>query len=352
MPDFHMIRGYRNLTGNHCGSTAMRNLLQHYCDLDLSEEEVLGLGSGVHFVLVENEEFEPGVFLAGRGLTMEQDVAAALDIDYREQVTLDDDEAWELVRAEVLEDRPTMLTGDIFYLDFRDYTVHFPSHRFVLLGFDDAKRTAFVADRVDPDPQPCSYQALRESRNPSDFISTFNMWGKFFGTRVGRSREEAYADALQRSSRRMLGKDDSANDFVAALASGKRVEVSLGLQGMQKLLHQLPSWPHRKDADFVASYASRSIEKFGTGGGNFRNMYTEFMRRAHSRVPELVDNTLPELMAQSSAQWTELSSHFADLAKRGLEAADEFSRNSSQTLSRIIELETRIFESIGARTGI
>ena len=74
MPDFHMIRGYQNLTGNHCGSTAMRNLLQHYCGLDLSEEEVLGLGSGVHFVLVENEEFEPGVFLAGRGLTMEQDV--------------------------------------------------------------------------------------------------------------------------------------------------------------------------------------------------------------------------------------------------------------------------------------
>ncbi len=38
-----MISDYRH----HCGSTAMRNLLFYYHDLDLSEAFTFGLGSGI-----------------------------------------------------------------------------------------------------------------------------------------------------------------------------------------------------------------------------------------------------------------------------------------------------------------
>ena len=50
-----LITGYRNLTGRHCGSTAMRNLVFHYCGLALTEEEVFGLGSGLDFLLIRND---------------------------------------------------------------------------------------------------------------------------------------------------------------------------------------------------------------------------------------------------------------------------------------------------------
>jgi len=56
-----MIEGYENRTGEHCGSIAMRNLLQHYCHLDLSESLIFG-----------------------RSASMEADVADTLGVDYVE----------------------------------------------------------------------------------------------------------------------------------------------------------------------------------------------------------------------------------------------------------------------------
>ena len=42
-----MIQNYRSYPGEHCGSVAMRGLLAHYCDLELPESVVFGLGAGV-----------------------------------------------------------------------------------------------------------------------------------------------------------------------------------------------------------------------------------------------------------------------------------------------------------------
>jgi len=55
----HLIESYRNLPGEHCGSTAMRNLLNHYCALDIAEEVAFGLGSGLDFFLIEGKGVDP-----------------------------------------------------------------------------------------------------------------------------------------------------------------------------------------------------------------------------------------------------------------------------------------------------
>ena len=104
---------------------------------------------------------------------------------------------------------PPCFSGDCHYLDYRGFEGHFPSHRFVLVGFDDDASSAFVMDRLSPEPQECSYESLALSRNPPDFISTYNLWGKFHETSVGHSLEEAFASALGRSAMRMLGEDRS-----------------------------------------------------------------------------------------------------------------------------------------------
>jgi len=89
---------------------------------------------------------DPKIGVFGRTGSMEYDVGRALGIDYREQPEADDEAAWQIVREEVLAGRPTMLSGDILYLDYREYKVHFPAHRFVLLGFDDESEKAFIAE--------------------------------------------------------------------------------------------------------------------------------------------------------------------------------------------------------------
>jgi hypothetical protein len=344
-----LIEDYRNLPGEHCGSTAMRNLLHHYCGLELTEEVVFGLGAGLDFLYFSSARFSPSVFTFGRSVTLEQDLAATLGVDYREQVEPDDDAAWQQVRQEVTEGRPTMLSGDAFYLDYRDFKVHFPAHRFVLVGFDDDEGIAMIADRLDPEPQPCSYRALRLSRNPPEFISTFNLWGKFVGVEVRNSLDEACRSALTLNARRMLEGDPATTEGLRAVTGDPAAEVASGLEGLAAFLRDLPEWEHREERPLLARYASDCIEKFGTGGGNFRTMYAEFLAQARAAVPDLVPEAAAEQALHASKHWTELAAHLADLAEDGGEAA---SFRAARSLGRILDLETRMFESIAEKVSL
>lgn len=332
-----------SIPGEHCGSTAMRNLLAHYVGLELSEAMVFGLGSGVDFLYLESTELTPRVFCGGRSATLEQDVASALGVDYREEVELDDARAFELVRDEVLAGRPTMLSGDAFYLDYRDFKVHFPAHRFVLVGLDDDAEAAWVVDRLAPEPQRCSYAALRLSRNPPDFISTYNLWGKFHGTTCERSLEEACTLALAQSARRMLGEDRSQAERIAALGAQRKLRVETGLRGLERFAAQLPSWAESADGPALARYTSACIEKFGTGGGMFRQLFASFLREAQRVIPQRVPAGLAELATASAERWTELAGELGTLAANG-SAPAAFA--AADSVKAILELERNLFETV------
>jgi hypothetical protein len=336
-----LIDEYKSFPGEHCGSVAMRGLLHHYCSLDLPESAVFGLGSGASSVYLSGGGLDPSAMIFGRTMNMEQDLATNLQVDYREREESDDDEAWQIAREEVLAGRPTMLTGDIFYLDYREYTVHFPASRFVLLGFDDEKQVVYVADRVDPEPQACSYGALRKSRNPRGFFSTYNLWGRFEDTAIRHSLEEACARAIDKAARRMLGR---AADEVPALPD-PAMRVTQGLAALEVFAKQLELWPHREDCEGLASYTSQCLEKWGNGGGNFRNLYAAFLREARELAPALVDAEAPALASRASQQWTLLSSHLWELGKT--RSADALA-GCRRALDELRSLETQLFERLAA----
>ncbi len=345
----HLIDNYRNLPGDHCGSTAMRNLLFHYCDLDLAEEVVFGLGSGIDFFYIEGKGVDPAVLTFGRSITMEADVGLALSIDYREAPDADDARAWSQVRQEVLQGWPTMLSGDVFYLDYREFKVHFPSHRFVLLGFDDESEVAYLADRIGPEPEACSYAALARSRNPSDAISTFNLWGKFHNTVPGRSLGEACELALGKSAQRMLGDDPSQSQLLTAVTGGDGLRVATGLAGLMELSRNIPGWAEREDCRWITSYASRCMETFGTGGGNFRTLYSRYLGWAREVRPDLVDEHLIELAASSARRWTELASLLTSGGKNREDRATW--QEASRVAGTIAGLESELFEKLGEKTA-
>ena len=66
-----MVPGYRHVPGNHCGSTALRNVLAYH-GLELSEEMALGLGAGVSFYYVVLEDSSPSRITNGRTARLEE----------------------------------------------------------------------------------------------------------------------------------------------------------------------------------------------------------------------------------------------------------------------------------------
>lgn len=335
-----LIDDYCNLPGEHCGSSAMRNLLHYYCGLDLDEPAVFGLGAGIDAMYIKDDKIDPAAVIFGRSITMEADVAEALGIDYREQPEPDNEKAWKDVRQEVASGRPTMLTGDVFFLDYRKFKYRFPAHRFVLVGFDDEKEIAYLADRIDPEPQPCSYAALTESRNPTSGISTINLWGKFFDPKRTHSMKDAVSGALSKAGNRMTGRDNSQAELFAAVA-GNRTSVATGIDGLRSFADDLVSWSDRKDAALLATYASQCIEKFGSGGGNFRRLYTGFLDWASGIVPHRVRRHHVELAQASAEQWTLLADRL-DAASKEPENKNHWTA-CADPAARIIDIESELF---------
>ncbi len=317
----------------------MRNLLFHYCALDLSEEVVFGLGSGIDLLFLEDDNTTPSPMVFGRSITMESDVALALGLDYREVPEPDNVKAWASVRDEVKAGRPTMLCGDSFYLDYRDFKVHFPSHRYVLLGFDDDKEQAYVADRIEPEVQNCSYEALALSRNPPDFISTYNLWGRFHSTEAKNSLPEAFAIALDRTVGRMLG-DDVTQLQVLQMLSPPGAQISVGLDGLRRYVEALPTWRERDDRSQLLDFVWQSHEKYGTGGGNFRGLFAGFLREAREHLPHRVPIEAVGQAERSADLWSKLACSLETVA------TDDRWTHCLGTLSLIYDVESRLFEML------
>lgn len=342
-----LIDNYRNLTAEHCGSGAMRNLLFHYGQLELDEAVVFGLGSGIDCLLFDTPGASPPFALFGRSVTMEQDLAIALGIDYRETIEVDNELAWEQVRQEIIAGQPTLLSGDIYYLDYRNFKVHFPGHRFVLLGFDDEKGEVYIADRTEQETQVCSMDALRLSRNPPEGISTSNQWGKFHAGTPRHSLAEACGIALKKTLARMQGRDTSQIELLQFGADEAPTTVAAGLDGIAQLARKMPAWRARDDASAHAAYMHSIIHKFGTGGALFRNLQAGFLHWARQQRPDLVSTDCVRLAQQSAQHWTQVSDSMESLSA----CSDDIARwqIATQQVLAALETETTLYQQLAEK---
>lgn len=339
-----LITEYRNHPGEHCGSVAMRGLLEHYCGLELPEPVVFGISAGLSTGIIEFPDYEPPIMLAGRTLSLETSLADVLQLEYTEQTQEDDDKAWEEVRAEVLAGRPTMLSGDILYLDYREYKVHFPGHRFVLLGFDDESEKAFIADRINVEPEKCSYGALRTSRNPPVGMSPPNLWGRFHGGAVGRSLRDAVALSIERVAADMLNPQSMLPE--GAPAAGMPPGARFGVEAVDYLAQALPGWAERDDAVAVAAFNASCVEKFGNGGGFFRRLYAGFLAWGEAEHPDLVPSGTAELATRAADGWTALSTELYHASKE--EGARARFDAAGRHAEKIASVERELFERLAA----
>jgi len=142
----------------------------------------------------------------------------------------------------------------------------------------------------------------------------------------------------------MLGTDTSQTDILRVLNHGASTEISSGLAALRMWHESLPSWRDRADARALATFSSNTIEKYGTGGANFRVLYAGFLRRARMVVPRLVSERMVELMDRSTAAWNALGASLAAIAAGSTN--DEW-RPAHAALGEVVATETELFERLG-----
>jgi hypothetical protein len=261
-----MVPGYRHVPGHHCGSTALRNLLGFH-GVEISEEMAFGLGAGACFYYVVLDEHSPTRFTNGRAARLEENFLELTEVPLRLRTDADPDASWEMAKGDIDDGRPTLLLTDLYYLDHYGRSAHFPGHAVVLAGYDD--ELAWLSDTAFEDLQTTSLESLREARHSKQPI--FPLEGHVVDFPEGEELDEAdlrahAPKAIERAAQEML--EPAMGDFQ-------------GLPALRRFAAEVGDWPEAaEDWQWCARFLYQVIERRGTGGGNFRRMYSRFLEEA------------------------------------------------------------------------
>ena len=316
-----LVLGYRHVPGNHCGSTALRNLLGYH-GVELSEEMALGLGAGACFYYVALEGQSPSRFTNGRTARLEDEFVELTGAPLELRTFEDEDASWEAARAAVESGRPPLLLTDLYYLDHYGRSAHFPGHAVVLAGFDD--EVAYLSDTGFEELQETTLASLREARHAQHPV--FSLAGHMFvadGDVTSFEPRAAAPAAIARAAERMM--EPPLGEYE-------------GLPALRRFATEVGAWPEAADDwQWCARFCYQTIERRGTGGGNFRAMYARFLEEAGSPHAALA--------ATASERWTVLAAELQAASDEDEPSADRWA--SVEVAARgVLEAEERLWPAL------
>jgi hypothetical protein len=320
-----MVPGYRHVPGNHCGSTALRNLLAFH-GAEISEEMALGLGAGACFYYIVIDGQSPSRFTNGRTSRLEEEFVALTGAPLRLDTDDDPAGAWEMARDVVDDGRPAILLTDLYHLDHYGRSAHFPGHAVVLAGYDD--EVAYLSDTGFEELQTTKLENLALARHEGNPI--FPLAGHMLHVPQGDG----------------LGDLDASASRAVARAAERMIEPPLGdfegLPALRRFAADVGEWPEATaDWQWCARFNYQVIERRGTGGGNFRLMYSRFL--------EEVGSPQAGVAAQAAAGWTALAEAL-HAASEADEPEPELWSAVGERAAGVLETEERLWPELAAST--
>jgi hypothetical protein len=309
--------------GHHCGSTALRNLLAFH-GTAISEELAFGLGAGAGFYYLVSDEMSPTRFTNGRTGRLEEQFLELTGAPLRLRTDPDPDVAWRHARETVDDGRPVLLITDLFHLDHYGNSAHFPGHAVVLAGYDDSY--AYVSDTGFDGLQRTSLEGLERARHEQHpFYPLAGHMVDVPGAAPTREELlEAAPAAIGRAARRML--EPELGEFE-------------GLPALRRLASDVGAWPEAaSDWRWCARFNYQVIERRGTGGSNFRALYSRFLSEV-GREPEAA------LAAAAAAAWTELADRFFAASEAEEPEAEAWQRIAAAAAA-VLDDEERLWAAL------
>lgn len=275
----------------HCETTALGVLLRHQ-GLDLSEPMLFGLGSGLSFIYWDSKGMG-FPFLGGRVKPFEltRNLAATLGLELLVAETTSPRKAWQNVTAPIDAGRPVGLQLDSYHLDYFSTKVHFGGHVVAMYGYD--QQSAFL---VDTEPQGGtvstsldSLAGARAERGPM--------------TAKHRSFTIAAPSGLTSPQDRIIPAIKTCAD-----AFLNPPIANLGHRGIEKTAEQVPKWLRRSaNPREDLPQAAALMERAGTGGALFRNLYRDFLAECAQQIDDSHLRTGHSLYAEAATLWTQVA---------------------------------------------
>ncbi|MER6982916.1 BtrH N-terminal domain-containing protein [Streptomyces carpinensis] len=287
----------------HCETTALGVLLRHQ-GIDLSEPMLFGLGSGLSFIYWDSKNMG-FPFLGGRvkPFDLTRNLATRLGLELLVQETTSPRRAWEHVVAPIDAGHPVGLQLDSYHLDYFAPKVHFGGHVVAMYGYDD--RDAYL---VDTDQQggtvSTSLTSLAQARAARGPMTAKHRSFTLAAPRIRPSPQGRIVPAITACA------DAFLNPPIA----------NLGHRGVEKAGKAVRTWLQRTDdPQRDLPQAALLMERAGTGGALFRNLYRGFLAECTQHLDSGHLRTGHELYTEAATLWTEVAALIAKAGESGNE---------------------------------
>ncbi|KOG41279.1 BtrH N-terminal domain-containing protein [Streptomyces decoyicus] len=314
----------------HCETTGLGVLLRHQ-GLDLSEPMLFGLGSGLSFIYWDSKNMG-FPFLGGRvkPFDLTRNLATTLGLELVVRETTSPRRAWENVVTPIDAGCPVGLQLDSYYLDYFGSKVHFGGHVVAMYGYDD--HDAYLVDT--------DQQGGKVSTSLSSLAQAWAARGPM------TAKHRSFTLTAPRS---LPSPRDQIIPAITACADAflNPPIANLGYRGIEKAGKLVRTWLQRTDTpERDLSQAALLMEKAGTGGALFRNLYRDFLAECTRQVECNHLRTGHSLYTEAATLWTGVAALLTQAGESGnaqcLEQAgtllrdlSHMEREAMQALSRL-----------------
>ncbi len=322
-----IINNFNGFIGQHCETTATGSLLLQM-GIDLSEPMLFGLGEGLGFIFWKMKSMD-FPFIGGRIKTdlLTEKICRNLNLKLEVKETTSLNKAWKNIEKPLLDGKAVGLKLDCYHLDYFSSKFHFAGHYVAMYGYDD--KDAFLIDTKQQGAKvKTSLNSLALARNEKGPMSSRNR---------SYTIEQIYA------------LPDLKNVIVEAIRNNCYAYLNppiknLSYKGILKTSIELNSW-YNESEDLKRDFQTTSMlmERAGTGGALFRNLYRDFLKEANTLVKSTLMDEAYLAFKEIAALWTHVSELFFQLA----ESADKkYLTRASQTLKELSRKEKTTMESL------
>lgn len=285
--------------GQHCETTATGTLLQQL-DIYLSEPMLFGLGEGLGFIFwnMKSMNFP---FIGGRikpdALT--ENIARNLNLELTVKETSSTEKAWDSVKALIDNGQAVGLKLDCFHLEYFSQPFHFAGHYVALYGYDT--ENAFLVDTKQQGGWvKTSLKSLALARAEKGPMSSRNLYYTLRKTDQKFDLEIAILTAIR----------NNATEYINPPIT------NIGYKGIFKTSAEIIKWfKTSKDIENDFTTTAMLMEKAGTGGALFRNLYRDFLKESYDLLKLDKLKAGHEAFVEIATLWSSISELFEKTGK-------------------------------------
>jgi hypothetical protein len=293
------IDNFKPFDGQHCETTATGTLLRQL-DIELSEPMLFGLGEGLGFIFwnMKTMDFP---FIGGRVKTdlLTQNIAKNLKLELTVKETSSVQKAWDGVKELIDKGKVVGLKLDCYHLEYFSKPFHFAGHYAAIYGYDS--ETAFLVDTKQQGGQvKTSLTSLALARNEKGPMSSKNLYYTLTKTDKKYDLKSAILNAIRNNS----------TDYINPPIN------NIGYKGILKTSKEILKWfDTSKDIKSEFEASAMIMERAGTGGALFRNLYSDFLKESCEILKlDKLKQAHTEFI-EIATLWTEISNLFLQVSK-------------------------------------